>query len=141
MHKLRWSLRRTVYPRHLRGSSHRRIPHRHIHVLHSSRANGPSRVLVYVHCALVGRVLTDLRTPCNCGGGLDIDLMNGIAAIILGFVAFGVLHITSGSFAPWQWCVHTLAFIRFSLRSFAHYTCRLMIITGLITLITSIAFW
>lgn len=60
---------------------------------------------------MFGGVLTDLRTPRNCGG-LDIDLMNGIAAIILGFVAFGVLHITSGSFAPWQWCVHTLAFIR-----------------------------
>ncbi|KAI5124304.1 hypothetical protein M0805_008912 [Coniferiporia weirii] len=47
-------------------------------------------------------------------------LMNGAAVIILGFIAFGVLHIKSGRFEPWQW---------------------LMIITGIITLITSVVFW
>ncbi|KAK0211108.1 major facilitator superfamily domain-containing protein [Desarmillaria ectypa] len=47
-------------------------------------------------------------------------LMNGFAIIVLGFVAFGVLHTRTGSFLPWQW---------------------LMIITGLITLISSVIFW
>jgi len=47
-------------------------------------------------------------------------LMNGTAIIFLGFVAFGVLHTKSTHFHPWQW---------------------LMIITGLITLITSVLFW
>ncbi|KAK0239759.1 major facilitator superfamily domain-containing protein [Armillaria nabsnona] len=47
-------------------------------------------------------------------------LMNGFAIIVLGFVAFGVLHTKTGSFMPWQW---------------------LMIITGLITLISSVIFW
>ncbi|KAK0196739.1 major facilitator superfamily domain-containing protein [Armillaria mellea] len=47
-------------------------------------------------------------------------LMNGFAIIFLGFVAFGVLHARTGSFMPWQW---------------------LMIITGLITLISSVIFW
>ncbi|KAK0484054.1 major facilitator superfamily domain-containing protein [Armillaria novae-zelandiae] len=47
-------------------------------------------------------------------------LMNGFAIIFLGFVAFGVLHTRTGTFMPWQW---------------------LMIITGLITLISSVIFW
>ncbi|KAK0463735.1 major facilitator superfamily domain-containing protein [Desarmillaria tabescens] len=47
-------------------------------------------------------------------------LMNGFAIIFLGFVAFGVLHTRTGSFMPWQW---------------------LMLITGLITLISSVIFW
>ncbi|SJL00803.1 related to permease of the major facilitator superfamily [Armillaria ostoyae] len=47
-------------------------------------------------------------------------LMNGFAIIFLGFVAFGLLHTRTGSFLPWQW---------------------LMIITGLITLISSVIFW
>ncbi|KAH8117203.1 membrane transporter [Phellopilus nigrolimitatus] len=47
-------------------------------------------------------------------------LMNGLAVIILGFIAFGVLHANTGNFEPWQW---------------------LMIITGVITLITSVVFW
>ncbi|THG96614.1 hypothetical protein EW026_g5249 [Hermanssonia centrifuga] len=47
-------------------------------------------------------------------------LMNGAAIIILGLIAFGVLHITSDSLMPWQW---------------------LMIITGIITLIVSVLFW
>ncbi|PAV23520.1 MFS general substrate transporter [Pyrrhoderma noxium] len=47
-------------------------------------------------------------------------LMNGAAVIILGFIAFGVSHAKTEKFEPWQW---------------------LMIITGLITLITSILFW
>ncbi|EIM90358.1 MFS general substrate transporter [Stereum hirsutum FP-91666 SS1] len=47
-------------------------------------------------------------------------LMNGVAIIILGFVAFGVLHTTNENFQPWQW---------------------LMVITGLITLIISVIFW
>ncbi|KXN91402.1 hypothetical protein AN958_00664 [Leucoagaricus sp. SymC.cos] len=42
-------------------------------------------------------------------------LMNGLAIIFLGFVSFG-----THSFMPWQW---------------------LMIITGLITLVTSVVFW
>ncbi|KAJ7085782.1 major facilitator superfamily domain-containing protein [Mycena belliarum] len=47
-------------------------------------------------------------------------LMNGFAVIFLGFVAFGVLHTHTHNFMPWQW---------------------LMIITGLITLVTSVVFW
>lgn len=47
-------------------------------------------------------------------------LMNGFAIIFLGFVAFGVLHTKTDNFMPWQW---------------------LMIITGLITLISSVIFW
>ncbi|KAJ7510161.1 major facilitator superfamily domain-containing protein [Mycena galericulata] len=47
-------------------------------------------------------------------------LMNGFAVIFLGFVAFGVLHTNTHNFMPWQW---------------------LMIITGLITLVTSVLFW
>ncbi|KAK7013848.1 MFS general substrate transporter [Favolaschia claudopus] len=47
-------------------------------------------------------------------------LMNGTAQIITGFVSFGTLHIKSSNFEPWQW---------------------LMIITGILTLITSLAFW
>ncbi|KAJ3576892.1 hypothetical protein NP233_g110 [Leucocoprinus birnbaumii] len=47
-------------------------------------------------------------------------LMNGLAIIFLGFVGFGVLHTKTHNFMPWQW---------------------LMIITGLITLVTSVLFW
>ncbi|TRM59317.1 major facilitator superfamily domain-containing protein [Schizophyllum amplum] len=47
-------------------------------------------------------------------------LMNGFAIVFLGFVSFGLLHTSTGGFMPWQW---------------------LMIITGLITFLTSIAFW
>ncbi|EGN95575.1 hypothetical protein SERLA73DRAFT_186666 [Serpula lacrymans var. lacrymans S7.3] len=47
-------------------------------------------------------------------------LMNGIAVIVLGFLSFGVLHIDTGKFLPWQW---------------------LMIITGALTLVVSVAFW
>ncbi|KAF9265637.1 MFS general substrate transporter [Marasmius fiardii PR-910] len=47
-------------------------------------------------------------------------LMNGFAVIFLGFVAFGLLHTKTSNFMPWQW---------------------LMIITGLITLVTSVLFW
>lgn len=46
-------------------------------------------------------------------------LMNGTAQIISGFLAFGVLHIKTNGFAPWQW---------------------FMIITGVITLATAIAY-
>ncbi|OAX37933.1 MFS general substrate transporter [Rhizopogon vinicolor AM-OR11-026] len=47
-------------------------------------------------------------------------LMNGTAQIISGFISFGVLHIETTGFEPWQW---------------------LMIITGLLTLILAISFW
>ncbi|KAJ7305628.1 MFS general substrate transporter [Mycena albidolilacea] len=47
-------------------------------------------------------------------------LMNGTAQIISGFVSFGCLHIHTESFQPWQW---------------------LMIITGIVTLVTSVVFW
>ncbi|KAF7440591.1 hypothetical protein PC9H_000937 [Pleurotus ostreatus] len=47
-------------------------------------------------------------------------LMNGFAIIFLGFVSFGVLHTKTHNFMPWQW---------------------LMIITGIITLATSVIFW
>ena len=46
--------------------------------------------------------------------------MNGLAVIILGFLAFGCLHIKSTSVEPWQW---------------------LIIITGILTLITAVLFW
>jgi hypothetical protein len=42
------------------------------------------------------------------------------AQIISGFISFGTLHIKTKSFEPWQW---------------------LMIITGILTLITSVLFW
>ncbi|KAJ7054943.1 MFS general substrate transporter [Mycena amicta] len=47
-------------------------------------------------------------------------LMNGAAQIISGFISFGTLHIETNSLEPWQW---------------------LMLITGIITLITAVAFW
>ncbi|KAF8147682.1 major facilitator superfamily domain-containing protein [Crassisporium funariophilum] len=47
-------------------------------------------------------------------------LMNGTAQIISGFISFGALHIKTETFEPWQW---------------------LMIITGILTLITALAFW
>ncbi|KAJ8590946.1 MFS general substrate transporter [Rhizopogon salebrosus TDB-379] len=47
-------------------------------------------------------------------------LMNGIAVIILGFVSYGLLYTHTPNFMPWQW---------------------LMVITGIITLITSVLFW
>ncbi|KAJ7909279.1 MFS general substrate transporter [Mycena leptocephala] len=47
-------------------------------------------------------------------------LMNGTAQIISGFISFGTLHIKTSHFEPWQW---------------------LMIITGILTLITSVSFW
>lgn len=34
--------------------------------------------------------------------------MNGFAVIILGFIAFGVLHTTTHNFMPWQWCASSL---------------------------------
>jgi ACS family allantoate permease-like MFS transporter len=43
-----------------------------------------------------------------------------VAQMISGFVSFGCLHITTTSLEPWQW---------------------LMIITGIVTLITAVAFW
>ena len=46
--------------------------------------------------------------------------MNGVAIIFLGLVSFGLLHTHNPNFHPWQW---------------------LMIITGLITLVTSVIFW
>ncbi|KAJ6595235.1 MFS general substrate transporter [Mycena vulgaris] len=47
-------------------------------------------------------------------------LMNGFAQIIAGFISFGMLHIKTDKFEPWQW---------------------LMIITGILTFITSVSFW
>lgn len=47
-------------------------------------------------------------------------LMNGFAIIFLGFVGFGVLHTKTHNFMAWQW---------------------LMIVTGAITLLTSVVFW
>lgn len=46
--------------------------------------------------------------------------MNGTAQIISGFISFGSLHIHTRTFEPWQW---------------------LMIITGILTLLTALAFW
>ncbi|TFY78840.1 hypothetical protein EWM64_g5176 [Hericium alpestre] len=51
---------------------------------------------------------------------LMCNLMNGVAIIFLGFLGFGVLHIRTGGFMPWQW---------------------LTTITGLLTLIVTILFW
>jgi len=47
-------------------------------------------------------------------------LMNGTAQIISGFISFGSLHIHTKGFEPWQW---------------------LMIITGVLTLFTAVAYW
>ncbi|EMD38093.1 hypothetical protein CERSUDRAFT_113228 [Gelatoporia subvermispora B] len=47
-------------------------------------------------------------------------LMNGLAVIMLGLVAYGTLHIKATALMPWQW---------------------LMIITGIITFVVSILFW
>ncbi|KAF8073573.1 MFS general substrate transporter [Lyophyllum atratum] len=47
-------------------------------------------------------------------------LMNGTAQIVSGFISFGALHIKTKSFEPWQW---------------------LMIITGILTLLTAVAYW
>ena len=47
---------------------------------------------------------------CPCSSRRDSRLraavlMNGAAIIMLGLIAFGVLHIKSTSFMAWQWCV------------------------------------
>ncbi|KAI0724647.1 MFS general substrate transporter [Fomitopsis betulina] len=47
-------------------------------------------------------------------------MMNGTAQIILGFVSFGSLHTNTPNFEPWQW---------------------LVVITGAITVVSSLAFW
>ncbi|KAJ3820434.1 MFS general substrate transporter [Lentinula raphanica] len=47
-------------------------------------------------------------------------LMNGTAQIATGFISFGVLHIQTKGFQPWQW---------------------LMIITGILSFMTASAFW
>ncbi|KZT68578.1 MFS general substrate transporter [Daedalea quercina L-15889] len=47
-------------------------------------------------------------------------MMNGTAQIILGFVSFGSLHTHTLNFEPWQW---------------------LVVITGAITIVSSLAFW
>jgi MFS family permease len=47
-------------------------------------------------------------------------LMTGVGITFLGFLSYGVLHIKTGNFMPWQW---------------------LMIITGVLTLMISVAFW
>ncbi|KIK43685.1 hypothetical protein CY34DRAFT_803520 [Suillus luteus UH-Slu-Lm8-n1] len=47
-------------------------------------------------------------------------LMNGTAQVVAGFISFGVLHIHTTRFEPWQW---------------------LMIITGMMTVILAISFW
>ncbi|KAJ3982652.1 MFS general substrate transporter [Lentinula detonsa] len=47
-------------------------------------------------------------------------LMNGTAQIATGFISFGVLHIQTKGFQPWQW---------------------LMIITGILSFMTATAFW
>ncbi|GJE96883.1 MFS general substrate transporter [Phanerochaete sordida] len=47
-------------------------------------------------------------------------LMDGTAIVVLGFIAFGCLHIHTTTLAPWQW---------------------LNIILGLITLVASVLFW
>ncbi|KZT69386.1 MFS general substrate transporter [Daedalea quercina L-15889] len=47
-------------------------------------------------------------------------LMNGTAQIVIGFISFGTLHISTGKFEPWQW---------------------LVIITGILTLITSACYF
>lgn len=46
--------------------------------------------------------------------------MNGVAAVFLGLLAFGCIHIKTRDFEPWQW---------------------LFTIIGVLTLITSILFW
>lgn len=46
--------------------------------------------------------------------------MNGVAAVFLGLLAFGCIHIRTPGFEPWQW---------------------LFAITGILTFITSIIFW
>ncbi|TFY77931.1 hypothetical protein EWM64_g6082 [Hericium alpestre] len=46
--------------------------------------------------------------------------MNGVAAVLLGLMGFGVLHIHTSSFKPWQW---------------------LTTITGVLTLVVALAFW
>lgn len=45
---------------------------------------------------------------------LRIVLMNGVAIIVLGFVAFGVLHTTNENFQPWQWYVRLIFFVALS---------------------------
>ncbi|EJD04860.1 MFS general substrate transporter [Fomitiporia mediterranea MF3/22] len=47
-------------------------------------------------------------------------LMNGVAEITTGFLAFGALHITTANFEPWKW---------------------LMIICGIITIVAAVCYW
>ncbi|KAF7975849.1 hypothetical protein HWV62_8423 [Athelia sp. TMB] len=57
----------------------------------------PGRVIgVRIHLHVRSMVLTIL---CNEVG------FNGIAIIILGFIAFGTLHTHTHNFMPWQWLV------------------------------------
>lgn len=65
--------------------------------------------------------------------------MNGFAIILLGLIAFGVLHIKSTSFMAWQWYVAPR--ISEARVCFTDVRLRLMIIFGVITLIVSVLFW
>jgi ACS family allantoate permease-like MFS transporter len=64
--------------------------------------------------------------------------MNGVAIIVMGLISFGVLHTHTKSFLPWQWWV----FIGFTqCFCFSRMCDRLMIIMGVATLLTSVAYW
>ena len=86
----------------------------------------------------------------------SIVLMNGVAVILLGFVAFGVLHTHTHKFEPWQWyacpplplilptsslCDTPKLLVTDSLPLKISTLLRFMIITGIITLLTAVAFW
>lgn len=65
-------------------------------------------------------------------------LMDGIAIICLGFVSFGCLHIRSTSVEPWQWYVPSISTLITAMYS---HSSRVMIIFGIVTVLSSVAFW
>ncbi|KAG1741544.1 MFS general substrate transporter [Suillus paluster] len=62
-------------------------------------------------------------------------LMIGTGQIISGFISFGTLHMNTKGFEPWQWSDIYLCYSIFSIDR------RLMIITGVMTLIIAVSFW
>lgn len=143
----------TIYSWDVWRSHHSRVPHRDVDVLYKTGADRPRWLLVWVQ-KFIYREVSEGFNARQRSRETDIFiywitavLMNGFAVIVLGFIAFGVLHTSTENFEPWQWCVlwrisHGITSTtrlqddNQHLRSY-----RLMIITGIITLITAILFW
>ena len=115
-------------------------------VLYSERTDGSCGLLVCVVPIFLPDPLTTFISPYERNwygpsspmyhkSSYDVFIT---AQIISGFISFGSLHIKTNRFEPWQWyMVHPYVLAR-SWPSGIFF--RLMIITGIITLLTALAF-